>query len=196
TSQLPIGAGDVEADPEPSRTPDAPSPLSDSRAEYERRREIDQRAIKTNELDQAQDLSQTADLLDALRKRRGERDRDRGSSEGHPARGAGSDSTALTLPEPPAAPSDDSGPAPARSIWQAAGVTGGERGERPRPIAVPAADDGPRPSAPQHEAPPSPREEGAATERETQERPNRKGRASIPSWDDILFGTRSDEDPA
>src|SRR5690606_34839692 len=45
-----------------------------SDAEYERRREIDQRAVNTT-AQPGSDLSQTADLLDALRKRRGERER-------------------------------------------------------------------------------------------------------------------------
>jgi hypothetical protein len=37
---------------------------------------------------------------------------------------------------------------------------------------------------------------GDKSEPAENERGGRKGRASIPSWDDILFGTRSDEDPA
>src|SRR5690606_28076656 len=47
-------------------------PVVDAASEFARRREIDQRAIKTPEPEQP-DLGQTADLLDALRKRRGAR---------------------------------------------------------------------------------------------------------------------------
>lgn len=52
---------------------DATEPVTLSAdAEYERRREIDHLAVKTPDTGE-EDLSQTADLLDALRRRRGER---------------------------------------------------------------------------------------------------------------------------
>ena len=178
-SQLPIEVEDETPAETPEQTPPA---LSDTNAEYERRREIDQRAIKTGE-DQPADLSQTADLLDALRKRRGERDRDRGAADReaaqqHPAGGADSRTEA--------APGGEAAPQRARSIWQGAGVSSDNTAtDAPaKPTAVP-------------EPPAEPRaDEAGAADREPQERSSRKGRASIPSWDDILFGTRSDEDPA
>jgi hypothetical protein len=183
-SQLPI---EIE-DEAPAETRDETPPvLSDTNAEYERRREIDQRAIKTGEQEPA-DLSQTADLLDALRKRRGERDRDRGAAEQHPAGGSAG---------APDATSEDDAPPRARSIWQGSGVSS----DRTSPDHVsPARAETSAPSRPV--AVPEPRPEARDDETETpgrepqQERPARKGRASIPSWDDILFGTRSDEDPA
>lgn len=62
------GAGQTDADGEVG---DDTTPLN-ADAEYERRREIDHLAVNTP-ADGADDLSQTADLLDALRRRRGER---------------------------------------------------------------------------------------------------------------------------
>ncbi|RGE19636.1 septation protein SepH [Leucobacter sp. wl10] len=176
TSQLPI---EIETDAPQDEPAEASPALSDTNAEYERRREIDQRAIKTGE-QQPVDLSQTADLLDALRRRRGERDRGRGSSGAHPARGAA---------EAPAAPANDDEDAPSRSIWQASGVTGDDAGTPAKPTPVPDLASEPRPAESREDP-----ADGAS--REPQERTGRRGRASIPSWDDILFGTRSDEDPA
>ena len=170
-------------------------PLTDPNAEFARRREIDQRAI-SSDAEAPADLSQTADLLDALRKRRGERDQGKRQeavdtplqpqeldlaalSDSDDADSAGSRSTGDALPEGAhpsfanAAPTDQ--PSAPRSIWSSAGVTG------TRPSAPAAVPEGPEPSP---EAP------------EALERTPKKGRASIPSWDDILFGTRSDEDPA
>lgn len=129
-------------------------PIIDPNAEFARRREIDQRAINTPE-PEVPDLGQTADLLDALRKRRGERDADAGSGprpvqvESHgmipPPPGVANDRAAQ-------APDDQDGPAAENS-----------------PLETPGEADRPR---------------------------RGRGRTAIPSWDDILFGTRSDEDPA
>lgn len=160
----------IAVDDEPESEPPAPS-LADADAEYERRREIDQRAIKTGER-APEDLSQTADLLDALRRRRGEREQQARAAQDPPEAEAPS-------PEPDAvSPEDRPANGATRSIWSAAGVTGG---------AETAGDERPTPGEePEGEKP------GARPENDRA----RKGRASIPSWDDILFGTRSDEDPA
>lgn len=218
---------------EPAQAPDHPESAD---AVYERRREIDQRAIKTNETAPI-DLSQTADLLDALRRRRGERDEehraaalaeateDPGAAESATSSPAG-DEGALGDPAPetgsgpraaqPAA-ADSTPGARARSIWGASGVSGsapplGSRGAGSNAGANPGAgsaqqpDDtapipgSPVPAPPKFRAVPPPEDteqpqpqtpgDGAAA------KPAKKGRASIPSWDDILFGTRSDDDPS
>lgn len=195
-SQLPIDLDSEESvtEPENEAPDDAPtSSLADVNAEYERRREIDHRAIKTNDSEPV-DLSQTADLLDALRKRRGEREQSARTVEAatHPA--GGDTAQHDTVAAPP--PSGDSGASP-RSIWSASGVTGAPRGQGqretpPSPSAV--ADtrtDSETPASP--DTTPEPSSEPAKSD---SDRGARKGRASIPSWDDILFGTRSDEDPA
>lgn len=99
--------------------------------------------------------SQTADLLDALRRRRGEREAantwtdEDGAIADHPASGSDAAPNRVRLVDVPLAAFDD-GPATTA----------------PQPVAV------------------QPR--GAA----------RKGRTAMPSWDEIVFGARSDEDPA
>ena len=169
------------------------STAAETEAEYERRREIDQRAIKTSE-DSPADLSQTADLLDALRKRRGERDQRNSAPEADqldvPVEQEPEPRPRAVDPAPTATPAAAPAPAPevrpepqkpsrARSIWGGAGVSSdapapANRGRRAEDSAAKGAEEAP-----------------AETEKS-----GRKGRASIPSWDDILFGTRSDEDPS
>ncbi|WP_440311524.1 septation protein SepH [Leucobacter chromiireducens] len=244
-------AGDTAGASAPTNTPigvsggasTTGSPDDDIEADYARRREIDQRAIKTHET-QPIDLSQTADLLDALRRRRGERD-----EANRAAAQADVDSLEAALEAPvsqltdgelddrsqkldspaPARPAPAAEPKPSapRSIWGASGVSGSApplRSAHDQPSAPSGsraagpsdADDddndtapvvrGGRPALPSIglAARPGADTNGARPEAEdrTPGRPNsdaekggRKGRASIPSWDDILFGTRSDEDP-
>lgn len=171
----------------PVDTPSAPAPsLTDANAEYERREKIDHRAIKMDDSEEI-DLSQTADLLDALRKRRGEREQSARSSE---APASEASETGPQLSTPPVLADEPvpvtQAPSP-RSIWGAAGVTGDQG--NPAPVAkMPAGPTAVKPVA-------DPAAEPAAEKPET-DKAARKGRASIPSWDDILFGTRSDEDPA
>ena len=99
------------------------------------------------------DSNQTADLLDALRRRRGEResasfgeDEPRAS---HPSTGS---IRIVDVPMPDIEPEDDG------------------RATLPQPdIAPPAPASTPK---------------------------GRKGRTAMPSWDDIVFGARADDDPA
>ena len=101
------------------------------------------------------DSNQTADLLDALRRRRGEREPaqyaddlppiDDLSRAAHPSTGS---IRVVDVPMPPVEPE------PAESEQ--------------------------RPTLPQPTLPPK----------------NRKGRSAMPSWDDIVFGARADDDPA
>lgn len=172
---------------------DQASSALDADAEYERRREIDHLAVKTPH-DTGADLSQTADLLDALRRRRGERQQGAAATETgeleldieHLASPEQADPDPSRLPAAPA----DAQPVPpvsappqtaqprsgiARNIWGASGVSAAS--EPPQP-------DGPAAGGTEPERQPS----DAKT--------TKRGRSSIPSWDDILFGTRSDDDPA
>jgi len=162
-----------DAAPQPSGpvAPDHPStgsvPIVNLEAEYARRQQIEERAIKTPE-PETPNLGQTADLLDALRKRRGER---AASEHAEPA------AEAPALRDPVQLPG--------------AGAPAAEAAPAAPSIAEPTVDD----SAPSgvdvnDEAPKQPL--GPAPDKSRRG----KGRASIPSWDDILFGTRSDEDPA
>jgi hypothetical protein len=107
---------------------------------------------------QPHDNNQTADLLEALRRRRGEREA-----------ASYSDDSAPQAKPTPAAPNQP--------------TTGGIR-----IVDIPLddfdEDEGKRTTAPQPFLPPQPA------------KPARKGRQSMPSWDEIVFGARSDDDLA
>lgn len=198
-----IDASAVGADAEANETPRVPSgpvapdhpstgsiPVVDIESEYARRQHIDERAIKTP-TPELPDLGQTADLLDALRRRRGERESS-GEGPGSTADGA--------VEEAPGAEEDRSDAAPVTPIGAAnhahrSGI----------------ATDGAATGAPAEDEEDQRTEagEGAATDSDDQlpkqqplgpapEKGKRggKGRATIPSWDDILFGIRSEDDPA
>ncbi|WP_158864542.1 septation protein SepH [Leifsonia sp. AG29] len=125
-------------------------------------------AIKRADETPPRDLHQTADLLEALRRRRGEREaasyEDEAAPALHPsARPVRILDEPLTLPEPegrPQPPLDEPIlPAPAPAA----------------PPATPTSslnDSGPQPSS------------------------RKKGRAAMPSWDEIVFGARTDDDLA
>lgn len=115
-----------------------PAAYAEPLAEQERRESIEARAVTREE--RPVDFGETADLLEALRKRRGDRD---------------------SQPQPRLASSET--------------VTEAEQTQPLAPV----------------EAFPEQKNAGEATD----EQPVRRGRQSVPSWDDILFGTRSDEDP-
>lgn len=214
-SETETAGADPEAQPENPESADAV---------YERRREIDQRAIKTNETAPV-DLSQTADLLDALRRRRGERDEEHraaalaeaaegshGSESpvtGAPDHATGDPAQAATPPQPEA-PESTPG-ARARSIWGASGVsgsapplgsrsadTGAPSGSPQQPDDTAPIPGSPVPAPPKFRAvpPPADAEPAPPASDAASSKPTKKGRASIPSWDDILFGTRSDDDPS
>lgn len=151
-------------------------PIVSADDEFSRRREIDQRAI-SSPADEQPELGQTADLLDALRRRRGARDDAKldlfehdSQNDGNPPQPvplrAGQpplDDSRAHLPQPTTAPD-------AASQQQ---VSDEPTGESDEPTSTPVS--------------------GAPAEG-TQNKRSR-GRRSIPSWDDILFGTRSEEDP-
>ncbi|GAA1319614.1 septation protein SepH [Leucobacter albus] len=239
--QAPAGAGD--------------DLLLNPDAEYERRRDIDHLAVNTPDEGET-DLSQTADLLDALRRRRGERslaaealggeapEPGEGGAEHSSGGSEGDDATELLHdlvdPGPRTQPVKRSGAA--ANIWGTAGVSGANPAAGGAPLESPApadaaerATDGSagaeassqRPEAargaaargsrlravlgdlgaggaqPSEEAGGGQSGQDAHTTQaqDTPKRPETKreakrGRSSIPSWDDILFGTRSDDDPA
>lgn len=145
-------------------------PVVSPEDEFARRREIDQRAIKTPE-PETHDLGQTADLLDALRRRRGARDAD-------------------STQQPAEHPADEQAAAPVQQLplkgldWRA--VEPETQRDEPQPEASGAPNAAPTEATPQ---------QPAQDKRQGESAKNGKRRASIPSWDDILFGTRSEEDP-
>jgi hypothetical protein len=111
--------------------------------------------------DEVTGMNQTADLLDALRRRRGEReaatyDDDEPPSPFAPATGSRAQTTNIRLVDVPLEVPNETDEAPA------------------------ARKTGPQPSA-----------------RNTGSQPRaRKGRAAMPSWDEIVFGARPDDDLA
>lgn len=124
----------------------------------------------------AHNPSETADLLEALRRRRGERDVttfDEDSEQFRPP--ADLVDLAQELEEPSGSRADESVPTPqpskgqaaARALWGAPAVSGGSG-----------------PTQSEHQEPRSGTLRG------------RKRRASMPSWDEIVFGARSDDDLA
>lgn len=168
--------------------PDHPSTGSipivgfDPEAEFARRQGIEERAIKSP-APELPDLGQTADLLDALRRRRGERD-------AATPRDAETPNAPVRLP----GLQNDSVAGPESST--AAEIVDLET-TRPATTHLDSVPFTPTPVTGEAEAPAaSTVEEEPAREQKRGEKDRRRGRASIPSWDDILFGTRSDEDPA
>jgi hypothetical protein len=129
-------------------------------------------AIKRAE-EPTRNVSETADLLEALRRRRGERESATFEEAAGRAPAADLVDLAEELHEPePATPASLDAHSPdtrkdraeARSLWGSPSVSGGDGGE--------------------------PHAASATSAR------GRKGRVSMPSWDEIVFGARTDDDPA
>lgn len=202
--EVDASSGDVEASPVSPATIESAGSLDAAQLnpddEYERRREIDQLAVNKPD-DSDDDLSQTADLLDALRRRRGER-----ANQLDLAFDGDSDEPSLSDSVLGEHTTPVKRPSAATNIWGASGVSAEEPAKAPEDARLRAVDRAssetssseaanetngePTEQAPENEG----SGEAAATSRST--KPSRRGRSSIPSWDDILFGTRSDDDPA
>ena len=236
TSTGAIGSPSATAPQLPKNSSESPS-----EGDYERRREIEQRAMNLpgrSAPEERVDMSQTADLLDALRRRRGDREQSMRDAAAQseaasvaelisdaPAEVQDEEAPRLTppvlrpvppAPEAPVEPTSEKSertprtepapndpylelppplfedpitapiePAPAppaaskkprsTSIWQSKGVTDDPNAAVGEPAALQSL---------------------STDEPEKLDRNAKKGRSSIPSWDDILFGTRSEDDPA
>ena len=161
--------------PEPDRD-DEPHTLPDfTKSDFERRLGIEQRAISTEP--DPQEPGQTSDLLDALRKRRETRESEHGDESLEV-----SDQAREHDDEPEQAP-DEADPVERRiNIWA--------------PPADPAARDIPSPETQpgQDATPDADRAPSRDEPQPSTDKKGKKGRQSIPSWDEILFGTRSDDE--
>jgi Protein of unknown function (DUF3071) len=116
--------------------------------------------------DSGSSLNETADLLEALRRRRGERE------------------AAATWEEEQAGPGSAS-PSPAAGGIRVVDVPLGDFLEPATPPRhEPASQRAPMPS------PVSPQKAAGGSGKQ------RRGRAAMPSWDEIVFGARSEDDPA
>jgi hypothetical protein len=132
-------------------------------------------AIKRSD-EKRSDGHQTADLLEALRRRRGERKPVHGLEDGSAARSHEPD---MRVVEVPLADFDTIDEA-TRERSSIPGLTGRAR-------ETPPADPAPT-SADQNR-----RDTGSVP---GSSRSGKKGRASMPSWDEIVFGARTDDDLA
>ena len=153
--------------------------------------------------------TQTADLLDALRRRRGERESaaswsDDDGRTGHAPAGSGTAPTGavslLDLPlgagSAPAATSSVSSsspaaPSPAASSPSPAGPSPARGGILGDSSSAPARSGGTASSS-ARATQPLPAQPSSAHPRSAQ----RRGRPAMPSWDEIVFGARSEDDPA
>ncbi len=120
------------------------------------------------------DLHQTADLLEALRRRRGEREA--ANYDDHATAPEASPAAPVSPEQPPAAPS------PFRLVQESLPVVE----QPPLPLDVPP----PAPSATSSSSSSSLNDSGP------QPSGRKKGRAAMPSWDEIVFGARTDDDLA
>jgi hypothetical protein len=133
----------------------------------------------------APSLSETADLLEALRRRRGERE------------AAAVSDSALQAPEPaqPLAPADTELELPVADAADASD----EQQNDPEPsnptLRLWGAASRPTSASTTPQAPPVPTPAPTPAPAAAQAR-GKKGRASMPSWDEIVFGARTDDDLA
>jgi hypothetical protein len=139
-------------------------------------------AISRAEERPAESLNQTADLLEALRRRRGEREAavfvddfdDSASSDGASSNRTSSSNVPRRSERGDETSSRDSDARPTltSSIWASAARNDATLDGMDTP-----ASDTPEPAA-------------------SQPKPPRRSRAAMPSWDEIVFGARSDDDLA
>lgn len=195
TAEFEAGADETPSAPSGPVAPDHPStgsiPVVDLDDEFARRQHIEERAIKSP-APELPDLGQTADLLDALRRRRGERDGGaRAESETQSRADNDAGSVKDPVPFPGTAPVTAIGAASDRGKRDAGDIA--DDGETPQQMLDGLDDVGEKGAADRDGEPTARQPLGPAPEKGKR---GGKGRATIPSWDDILFGTRSDEDPA
>jgi len=134
-------------------------PLSD----FERRQGIEQRAIVSEP--EPQDLGQTSDLLDALRKRRHDRVQEPETETATPDKSSDLLGQASQTVEPPAEERSI-------NIWGSPVTHSNGDSSTPALSTDPQQSELSKPD----------------------DKKSKKGRTSIPSWDEILFGTRSDDE--
>jgi len=141
----------------PESTHSHPSSFNSSDEAAQLAQHIEERAVTREE--EPVDFGQTADLLDALRRRRGERD-----SQPQPVLSAENSAQfqdTSASPEIPVSPITDKPDNDSESAQL---------------DTQPLVDGNSEDDSDEHSSP-------------------KRGRPGMPSWDDILFGTRSDEDP-
>ena len=133
-------------------------------------------AIKRSDDDEPKDLHQTADLLEALRRRRGEREAASFQEKADaptPDHGVRAVDVPLELDEISVTPAEIPGPPPQSATGPQSSNAQSNSGQ---------SNSGQSSSGQSNTGP--------------QGRIGKKGRASMPSWDEIVFGARTDDDLA
>ncbi|GLI28748.1 DNA-binding protein [Agromyces rhizosphaerae] len=190
-SRFDSGAFAFDDDLEPADAPPQPEPLSYSRTVKTSSPAAANAAIK-RAAEPEQAMSDTADLLEALRKRRGERE--------SAAVAEVSDDTEQSLDIPLSTFDEEFDEAPAPAPARAPRKSPQKR--QPAAKRPPQKQEAQKPAAPAQPAGDSLWGRVAASGESDSATPARatanskKGRASMPSWDEIVFGARSDDDPA
>lgn len=148
-------------------------PLTYSRTPNGANNSIAVSAIKRADDETPRDLHQTADLLEALRRRRGERE-------------------AAVYDEPVDVRGDvpEAGDAPFRVVDEPIAIFDTPLDPAPSDSSAPAMPSAGAPQAPTASASPDTSASSSSS------RASKKGRASMPSWDEIVFGARTDDDLA
>lgn len=133
----------------------------------------------------APSLSETADLLEALRRRRGERE-------------AAAVTESAPAAELPAAPADTELDLPAADPAHEAEDEQNEPEPSNPTLRLWGAASRPTSASTTPQAPPAPTAPApsAASAPAAAQARGKKGRASMPSWDEIVFGARTDDDLA
>lgn len=180
-----------------------------SEEEYLRRQNIDHLAVTTTS-DTPRDLGETQDLLEELRRRRGEREQQPSSSSSSntnalfsaPGVSGGNfqdEDQRLSFAEDESEPQQPAAES-ARRPFDAA-----RKADEPELFSDDAGSESVRERAEQRRSEQNSDSYGGNGHTEQTEEASRanddgkrkkRGRAAIPSWDDILFGTRSEDDPA
>ncbi len=141
-------------------------------------------AISRAEERPTENLNQTADLLEALRRRRGEREAAVFVDDFDDSGSASSSTAGSSTPEAPTR-DPEARPTLTSSIWASAARSDATRTDTTRTDATrsDATLDG-------IDTP------GSAAPAPSQPKPPRRSRAAMPSWDEIVFGARTDDDLA
>ena len=134
-------------------------------------------AIKRSDDDQPKDLHQTADLLEALRRRRGERE----AASFEDKADARSPQPGIRVVDVPLDELDEISVTPAAPAQSS---TGQQSHVGSQSNTGPQSNVGPLSNV------------GLQSNTGPQGRIGKKGRASMPSWDEIVFGARTDDDLA
>lgn len=155
--------------------------------EYARQQAIEDHAI-TKSSDSVPDLNQTADLLDALRRRRGDRER-----SAHPSTGNIRVPDLQATGDAEEAEQNSASSDPRNNVSPIRPLTDSPRVSSDTPSSGDAQDSNVAEWEPASEQSDG-SESSASRNQRSEPRSPKRGRTSVPSWDDILFGTKGEDE--